>query len=164
MYSLCSLYTVCVYSVQSVCSVYTACVQSVHSRALHHTVHHCIPTQINTPRTANSKQQTAGSIHTAPTRPAYRIQQNSGYPDAGYPDRLGLSGTFVENSTKPSCLAITGCRPSAVQCCGLPSAVRGSDLCSPHSNSRTANCQCGQSANKNPIILVFCTSKWLVVH
>ena len=36
------------------------------------------------------------------------IQYNFTYPDAGYPDRLGLSGKFVENSTKLTCLEITG--------------------------------------------------------
>ena len=34
------------------------------------------------------------------------IQQNSAYPDAGYPDRLGSWDKFVENSTKPTCLEI----------------------------------------------------------
>ena len=33
--------------------------------------------------------------------------QNSTYPDAGYPDRLGPSGSFVKNSTKLTCLQIT---------------------------------------------------------
>ena len=37
-----------------------------------------------------------------------RIQYNSAYPDVGYPDRLGPSGKFVENSTKLTCLKITG--------------------------------------------------------
>jgi hypothetical protein len=37
-----------------------------------------------------------------------RLQQNSAYPEAGYPDRLGPSGKFVENSTKLTCLEITG--------------------------------------------------------
>jgi hypothetical protein len=40
----------------------------------------------------------------------YGTQQNSTYPDAGYPDRLGPSGKFVENSTKLICLEITGYR------------------------------------------------------
>jgi len=40
----------------------------------------------------------------------YTVQQNSTYPDAGYPDRLGASSKFVENSTKPTCLEITGYR------------------------------------------------------
>jgi len=38
-------------------------------------------------------------------------QQNSTYPDAVYPDRqLSRSCKFVENSTKLSCLEITGYR------------------------------------------------------
>jgi hypothetical protein len=39
---------------------------------------------------------------------------------ANYPDRLGRSGNFVENSTKLTCLEITGCRIecSTVQCYG----------------------------------------------
>jgi hypothetical protein len=37
-------------------------------------------------------------------------QQNATDPHAGYPDRLGPSDTFVENSTKLSCLEITGYR------------------------------------------------------
>jgi len=32
------------------------------------------------------------------------------YPNAGYPERLGPSGKFVENSTKPTRLEITGYR------------------------------------------------------
>ena len=32
------------------------------------------------------------------------------YPDAGYPDRLGPSRKYVENSTKLTCLDITGYR------------------------------------------------------
>jgi hypothetical protein len=38
------------------------------------------------------------------------VQQNCTYPEAGYPDRLGPSGKFVEISTKISCLQITGYR------------------------------------------------------
>jgi hypothetical protein len=40
----------------------------------------------------------------------HQIQWNATDPDAGYPDRLGPSGKFVENSTKLSCLEITGYR------------------------------------------------------
>ena len=40
----------------------------------------------------------------------HKVQQNSTYPDPGYPDRLGPSGKFVENSTKLTCLEITGYR------------------------------------------------------
>jgi hypothetical protein len=38
------------------------------------------------------------------------IQQNSTNPDAGYPDRLGPSGKLFDNSTKLTCLEITGYR------------------------------------------------------
>jgi hypothetical protein len=39
-----------------------------------------------------------------------KVQYNSTYPDAGYPERLDPSRKFVENSTKLTCLAITGYR------------------------------------------------------
>jgi hypothetical protein len=39
--------------------------------------------------------------------------------DAFYPDRLGPSGKFVENSTKRTCLEITGFGSSTVQCYGF---------------------------------------------
>jgi len=38
------------------------------------------------------------------------LQQNSSYPDAGYPHRVGRPGKFVGNSTKLTCLEITGYR------------------------------------------------------
>ena len=38
------------------------------------------------------------------------IHYNSTYPDAGYPDQLGRSDKFVENSTILTCLEITGYR------------------------------------------------------
>jgi hypothetical protein len=38
------------------------------------------------------------------------VQQNSTYPDAGYPDRLGPSGKFHDKSTKLTCPEITGYR------------------------------------------------------
>ena len=40
----------------------------------------------------------------------FTVTVNSTYPDAGYPDHLGPSGRFVENSTKLTCLEITGHR------------------------------------------------------
>jgi hypothetical protein len=48
------------------------------------------------------------------------IQFNSNYPEAGYPDRLGRSDNFVENSTKLICLEITDYRIeySTVKCYG----------------------------------------------
>jgi len=50
-----------------------------------------------------------------------QVQQNSTYPDIGYPDRLGPSGKSVENSTKENWLEITGYQInySKVQCCRL---------------------------------------------
>jgi hypothetical protein len=38
------------------------------------------------------------------------VQKKSTYLDAGYPDRFGLSGKFVQKSTKLTCLEITGYR------------------------------------------------------
>jgi hypothetical protein len=38
------------------------------------------------------------------------VQYNSTYPDSGFPDRLGPSGKSVDNSTKLTCLEITGYR------------------------------------------------------
>jgi hypothetical protein len=45
---------------------------------------------------------------------------NSNYPDVGYPDRLGPSGSFVENSAKLISLEISGYRIeySTVKCYG----------------------------------------------
>jgi hypothetical protein len=36
---------------------------------------------------------------------------------ASYPDRFGLSGKFVQNSTKPNCLETTGIGSGTVQYC-----------------------------------------------
>jgi hypothetical protein len=41
-------------------------------------------------------------------RETLKIRKNSTYPDAGYPDRFGPLGKFVENSAKLICLEITG--------------------------------------------------------
>ena len=49
-------------------------------------------------------------IRSAVVPPHCKLQSNSTYPDAGYPDRLGRSGKFVENSTKQTCLEITSYR------------------------------------------------------
>jgi len=52
------------------------------------------------------------------------IQQNSIYPDAVYPDRLGPSGKFVANYTALSCLETTGYRikySTALRLLELPS-------------------------------------------
>jgi hypothetical protein len=50
---------------------------------------------------------------------AESIQQNSTIPDAGYPDRLGPSVNFLQNSTEINCLEITGYWISTVQCYGF---------------------------------------------
>jgi hypothetical protein len=39
-----------------------------------------------------------------------QVQQNPTYPDNGYPNRLGASESFVENSTKLTFLEIAGDR------------------------------------------------------
>jgi len=39
-----------------------------------------------------------------------QVEQNFIHPDACYPDRLGPSGKFLENSTKWTCLEIDGYR------------------------------------------------------
>jgi len=39
-----------------------------------------------------------------------QLWQNSTYPDAGYPDRVGPLGNTVENSTTLTSLEITGYR------------------------------------------------------
>jgi hypothetical protein len=40
----------------------------------------------------------------------FDIQLNSTYPDTGYLDHHGPSGTTVQNSTKLTCLEISGYR------------------------------------------------------
>jgi len=47
------------------------------------------------------------------------IQENSIYPNAGYPKQLNPSVKFVENSIKLTSLEITGYRTGTVQCYGL---------------------------------------------
>jgi len=44
------------------------------------------------------------------------VQKNSTNPDAGYPDRLGPSGKFVENSAQLTCLKLPVIVTSTVQC------------------------------------------------
>ena len=38
----------------------------------------------------------------------FQVQQNSVYPNAGYPDQFGPQGKFVEDSIELNCLEITG--------------------------------------------------------
>ena len=91
------------------------------------------------------------------------------YPDAGYPDRLGPSGKFVENSTKLTCLEITGYRIkySTVLWLLELQSMRGrkvqTKVHTVNSSRRTANCQCNLFSKKNPIIRIFCKSGRLAV-
>ena len=89
------------------------------------------------------------------------LQQNCAYPDASYPDRLGPSGKFVENSTKLTFLETADYRVSYGTVLWLLELQisRGRKVQTPvhtvNSNSRTANCQCSVFSNKNPIIQTF---------
>jgi hypothetical protein len=88
---------------------------------------------------------------------------------ANYPDRLGSSGKFVENSTKLTCLEITGYRTkySAVLWLLEPQITRGrkvqTQLHTVNSNSRTPNFQSSIFGNKNKITRSFCISGRLAV-
>jgi len=79
----------------------------------------------------------------------FNLRYNSTYPDVGYPDWLGPSGKFVENSTKVTCLDISGYRIkySAVLWLLEFHIRRGqkvqTQVHTVNSNSRTSDCQCG---------------------
>jgi len=83
---------------------------------------------------------------------------------ANYPGRLGPWGKFVENSTKLTCLEITGYRIKYGTVLWLlePQIRRGrkvqTQVHTVNSNSRTSNCHCSLFSNKNPIIWIFCSS------
>jgi len=49
-------------------------------------------------------------IRSAVVQTHCNLQSNSTYPEAGFPDRLGRSSKFVENSTKQTCLEIADYR------------------------------------------------------
>ena len=83
------------------------------------------------------------------------MQQNATYPDAGYPDRL------VENSTKITCLVITGyqVRYSAVLEL-LELEIRRdrkvqAQVRTVNSNCRTSNCKSSLFSKKNPCSRIF---------
>ena len=92
------------------------------------------------------------------------MRQNSTYADAVYPDRLGYSGKFVENSTKLTCVEVTGCRIkySTVLWLIEQQIRRGrkvkKQVHTVNSNSRTSNCKCSIFSEKNSIIRIFCIS------
>ena len=88
---------------------------------------------------------------------------------ANYPDRLGPLGKFVENSTKLTCLEITGYRIKYSTVlwlielqirCGRKVQTQVRTV---NSNSRTSNCHCSLFSKKNPITRIFCISGWLAV-
>jgi hypothetical protein len=97
------------------------------------------------------------------------VQYNSTNPDAGYPDRLGPWGKFVEKSTKLTFLEITGyrIRYSTVLWFLELQIRRGrkvyTQVHTVNSNSLTSNCQGSLFSKKNPIIRIFCISGWLAV-
>jgi hypothetical protein len=81
---------------------------------------------------------------------------------ANYPDQLAASGKFVEDSTKLTCLEITGyqIKYSTVLWLIELQIRRGRKVQTAvhavNSNSGTANCQCSLFSKKNPIIRIFC--------
>ena len=83
--------------------------------------------------------------------------------------RLGSSGIYVENSTKLTCLEITGYRIkySTVFWLLKLRIRRGwmveTQLLTVNSNSRTSNYQCCLFSKTNPIIWIFCISGWIAV-
>jgi len=99
----------------------------------------------------------------------YEVLQNSTYPDFGYPDLLGSSGKFVENSTQLTCLEITCYRikHNTVLCLLELQIRRGrkvhTQVHTVNSNSRTSNCQWGLFLKKNAIIRTSCIFGWLAV-
>ena len=102
------------------------------------------------------------------------MQWNSTYPNAGYlDDQLSrspqLSVKFVNNSTKLTCLEITGYRIkySTVLWLLKLQIRRGrkvqTQVHTVNSNSRPYNCVCSLFSKKSPIIRIFCLSGWLAV-
>ena len=99
----------------------------------------------------------------------YIIQQSSTFPDHQISDRLGLTGKFVENSTKLTCLEIIGYRIKYSKVlwllqlqirCGRKFYKQAHSV---NSNSLTLNCLCSPLPKENPIIPIFCISGWLAV-
>ena len=88
--------------------------------------------------------------HTFIRKPVIRI--------ANYPYQLGRSDKFVENSTKLTCLEITGCRNKYSTLLWLLELQirRGrkfqTQVRTVNSNSGNSNCQCSLFSRKNPII------------
>ena len=89
--------------------------------------------------------------------------------NANCPNGIDSSGKFVENSTKLTCLEVTGYRieySTVLLPLGLQ-IRRGRKVQTPvhtvQSRSRTSKCQCRIFANKNPVIRGFCLSGGIAV-
>ena len=88
---------------------------------------------------------------------------------ANYPDRLGSSGKFVENSTKLTCLEITCSRIKYSTVLWLtelqirPDRKVQTQIHTVNSNSITSNCQCRIFSHKNQITRICCISARLAV-
>jgi hypothetical protein len=88
---------------------------------------------------------------------------------SNYPDWLGSSDKFIENSTKLSCPEITGYR---IKCSTVLRLIelqirRGrkvqTQVRTANSNSRISDCHCSRFSKKNSIIRIFCISGWLAI-
>jgi len=88
---------------------------------------------------------------------------------ANYTYWLGPACKFVENSTQQTCLqnywlsdqvqySVMASRTS----CQVWSKVL-IQVCTLNSNRRNSNCKCSLFSKKNPIIQIFCISRWLTV-
>ena len=88
---------------------------------------------------------------------------------SSYPDRLGSSGEFDEISTKPICLEITSywikystflwLLELQIRCgCKVWTQV-----CTVNSNCWNSYCHCSLFKKKNPIIQIFCISRWFSI-
>jgi hypothetical protein len=97
------------------------------------------------------------------------IYPNAGYPIANYLDRLGPLHIFVDNSTRLTCLVITGYRIKYSTMlwllelqisCGWNVWTQVHTI---NSNSQISNCQFSLFSKKNPIIQILCVSGWLTI-
>ena len=88
---------------------------------------------------------------------------------SNYPDRLGPSVKFVENSTKLTCLEITGYRIKYSTALWLVELQIRRDrkvytqVPTVNNNSRDSNCQWGLFSKKSQIIRIFWISGWFAV-
>jgi hypothetical protein len=93
-----------------------------------------------------------------------RYSETSLIRNANYPDRLGFSDKVVKNSTKLTCLEITGYRIKySTVLWFLELQIRrgrkdGMQVRTVNNNSRTSNCQYSLFSKKNPFIQIFCIS------